>query len=120
MGPAEVNSALHEIKYGKAILIIDTSEAGGFAEKLDYNPHELPNILCISTQNKDESAAIPFISTFVDYLDSGSSVEEAFEETSKKMYSIGVGNKIYRYHPGIHFGSPEDFTNPLVYLRKEG
>ena len=109
----ELNKALYEMKYGKAITVIDCCKAGGFVAGLNNNPYELANMLGISQQSKYETSSIPFMKVFVEYLDSGLNVEGAFNQASYDMIEL------YDHHPGIYFGSPEEFTNPLKYVKPE-
>lgn len=101
--PSELNTALYEMQYGRAILVVHASKAGGFVDKFNdryYCRYELPNILGISTQNRYESGNIDFINIFLEYMDCGLNLKSAFEETTHEMNNFGNG-----YHPEIHFGS---------------
>ena len=120
VGVAELHETLSEMRYGEAITIISCCEAGGFVRRLGDNPVSLENMLGVAAIGENEYSGIDFLISFVKYMDFGFSVEEGIDILSE--YCWGGYNKGYchhEYNPGVKFGSPENFSNPLKYVYGE-
>ncbi len=110
---SEFGDALKQMDCGEAVVVINCSNAGGYVENLYNYLEKNPNMLIIGTQSKTESLDFTLeVTKFVGYLDSGLSIEEAFN-----IFAYELGKK--GYHPVMYSGREEPFTNFLVYKKSQ-
>ncbi len=110
---SDVSDVLKQMKCGEGIIAFNSSYGGAFAKNL-YNLLENYNILFMSTEGETYSGNTP-ITPFLEYLDEGMSVEEAFNKFASYINKRTEG----RNNPSMFTRREEPFINFLVYRKRE-
>ena len=106
-------NVIKEMKYGELIFALNSCHSGAFAKNL-YNLLEDSNILFIPAQDETYDVNTP-ITPFLEYLDEGMSVEEAFNKFASYESKMSEG----RNNPLMFTRREEPFINFLVYIKRE-